>query len=253
MDLRKKLGEKFREALSAVLPIVALVLLLSLTAAPIPSGVLLGFLLGAALLIVGMMLFSVGAEVAMTPMGEHVGSRVTKTRNLRLILILGFLLGVLITVSEPDLQVLARQVQAIPNLILILSVALGVGAFLVLALVRIFYRIPLRLLLFGFYLMFVLAGAFTTYSPAVDLLKGILVSLVAVSSLSSFLYGTMVNFGKKIGVVIDLAAVAGWQLLVPMGVMGVWTLMQNVRIWMVLAMFAAALIWRLTESKEART
>ena len=108
-------------------------------------------------------------------------------------------------------------------------------------------------LLFGFYLMFVLAGAFTTYSPAVDLLKGILVSLVAVSSLSSFLYGTMVNFGKKIGVVIDLAAVAGWQLLVPMGVMGVWTLMQNVRIWMVLAMFAAALIWRLTESKEART
>ena len=153
MDLRKKLGEKFREALSAVLPIVALVLLLSLTAAPIPSGVLLGFLLGAALLIVGMMLFSVGAEVAMTPMGEHVGSRVTKTRNLRLILILGFLLGVLITVSEPDLQVLARQVQAIPNLILILSVALGVGAFLVLALVRIFYRIPLRLLLFGFYLL----------------------------------------------------------------------------------------------------
>lgn len=108
-------------------------------------------------------------------------------------------------------------------------------------------------LLFGFYLMFVLAGAFTTYSPAVDLLKGILVSLVAVSSLSSFLYGTMVNFGKKIGVVIDIAAVAGWQLLVPMGVMGVWTLMQNVRIWMVLAMFAAALIWRLTESKEARS
>ena len=108
-------------------------------------------------------------------------------------------------------------------------------------------------LLFGFYLLFVLAGAFTTYSPTVDLLKGILVSLVAVSSLSSFLYGTMVNFGKKMGVVIDLAAVAGWQLLVPMGVMGVWTLMQNVRIWMVLAMFAAALIWRLTESKEART
>lgn len=107
-------------------------------------------------------------------------------------------------------------------------------------------------LLFGFYLMFVLAGAFTTYSPAVDLLKGILVSLVAVSSLSSFLYGTMVNFGKKIGVVIDLAAVAGWQLLVPMGVMGVWTLMQNVRIWMVLAMFAAALIWHLSERKAAR-
>ena len=100
-----------------------------------------------------MMFFSVGAEVAMTPMGGHVGARVTRTRNLRLILILGFVLGVLITVSEPDLQVLAQQVQAIPNLVLILSVAVGVGGFLVLALVRIFYRIPLRLLLFGFYVL----------------------------------------------------------------------------------------------------
>ena len=105
-------------------------------------------------------------------------------------------------------------------------------------------------LLFGFYLLFVLAGAFTTYSPAVDLLVGILVSLVAVSSLSSFIYGAMVNFGKTIGVIVDVAAVASWQLLVPMGVMGVWTLMQNVRIWMVLAMFAAAFIWWLLERRK---
>lgn len=104
-------------------------------------------------------------------------------------------------------------------------------------------------LLFGFYLLFVLAGAFTTYSPTVSLLKGILVSLVAVSSLSSFIYGAMVNFGKKIGVIIDCAAIAGWQLLVPMGVMGVWTLMQNVRIWMVMAMFAVALVWHLSERR----
>ena len=108
-------------------------------------------------------------------------------------------------------------------------------------------------LLFGFYLLFVLAGAFTTYSPAVDLLKGILVSLVAVSSLSSFLYGAMVNFGKRIGIVIDIVAVAGWQLLVPMGVMGVWTLMQNVRIWMVLGMFAIALVWHVLDRKAVRT
>lgn len=105
-------------------------------------------------------------------------------------------------------------------------------------------------LLFGFYLLFVLAGAFTTYSPAVELLKGILISIVAVSSLSSFLYGAMINFGKKIGVIVDIAAVGTWQLLVPMGVMGVWTLMQNVRIWMVLAMFAIALVWHFVEKKR---
>ena len=106
-------------------------------------------------------------------------------------------------------------------------------------------------LLFGFYLLFVLTGAFTTYSPAVDLFKGILVSLVAISSLSSFLYGSMVNFGKKIGVAVDIAAVISWQLLVAMGVMGVWTLMQNVRIWMVLGVFAAALIWWVVERRKA--
>lgn len=104
-------------------------------------------------------------------------------------------------------------------------------------------------LLFGFYLLFVLAGSLTTYSPAVDLLKGILVSLVAVSSLSSFIYGAMVNFGKKVGVIIDLASIGLWQFLVPMGVMGVWTLMQNVRIWMVLGMFLIAIVWHLYEKK----
>lgn len=105
--------------------------------------------------------------------------------------------------------------------------------------------------LFGFYLLFVLAGAYTTYSPAVDLLKGILVSLVAISSLSSFLYGAMVNFGTKIGAIIDIASVALWRLLVPMGVMGVWTLMQNVRIWMVFAMFAVAIGWSIAEKRKA--
>lgn len=153
MSQKNKLLEKAREALSAVLPIVLVVLLLGLTVTPIPSGVMLSFLFGAVLLVIGMMFFSVGAEVAMEPMGEHVGSRVTKTRNLPLILILGFLMGVMITVSEPDLQVLARQVQAIPNLVLILSVAVGVGAFLVIALLRILFHISLRLLLLGFYLL----------------------------------------------------------------------------------------------------
>jgi len=156
MILKNKLMEKFREALAAVLPIVTLVLALSLSVASIPSGVMLSFLLGAVLLVAGMMLFSVGAEVAMTPMGEQVGARVTKTRNLPLILTLGFVLGVLITVSEPDLQVLARQVQSIPNMVLIISVAVGVGGFLALSLWRILYRVPLRLLLFGFYVLILL-------------------------------------------------------------------------------------------------
>lgn len=106
--------------------------------------------------------------------------------------------------------------------------------------------------LFGAYLLFVLAGAFTEYLPALEPLKAVLVSLVAVSSLSSFLYGAMLDFGRRAGAAIDAAAIAAWQLVVPMGVMGVWTLMQNVRIWMVLAMFAAALAWHFAGRKGAR-
>ena len=145
------LQEKLDEALRAVLPIIVIVLLLTLSIAPVNTGVLLAFLLGGVLLIAGMMFFTLGAELAMQPMGELVGGYITKTRKLWIILPSGFLLGMLITVSEPDLQVLAGQVQAIPNAVLIFSVAGGVGLFLTLALLRMLLGIPLRTILCVFY------------------------------------------------------------------------------------------------------
>ena len=159
MFYRTKLQEKLDEALSAVLPIVMIVLALSLTVAPMTSSVLLAFLFGGALLIVGMMFFTLGAELAMEPMGQQVGSRITKTRNLWVILPTGFFIGMLITVSEPDLQVLAGQVQSIPDKVLIFSVAGGVGAFLTMALLRMLLGVKLRTLLLVFYAL-VIALAF---------------------------------------------------------------------------------------------
>ncbi len=157
---RSKLLEKLDEALAAVLPIIAIVLLLALTIAPMESSVLLAFLFGGVLLVAGMMFFTLGAELAMEPMGEQVGGRITKTRKLALILATGFLLGVLITASEPDLQVLAAQVRAIPNRVLIFSVAGGVGVFLALALLRMLLGVKLRGLLIALYaLVFALAFA----------------------------------------------------------------------------------------------
>ena len=114
---RSKLNEKLQESLAAVLPILAIVLILSFTIAPLPTSVLMAFLFGAVLLVVGMMFFSLGAELAMSPMGERVGACITKTRRVGIMLTLGFLLGFLITISEPDLQVLANQVQAVPNMV----------------------------------------------------------------------------------------------------------------------------------------
>lgn len=144
---RKRLHEKLNEALKAILPIVCIVLLLSFTVAPLPTSILLAYLFGALLLILGVMFFTLGAELAMEPMGEQLGAGLTKTRKIWLLLPVGFLLGFLITISEPDLQVLADQVLSIPSHVLIFCVAGGVGLFLVLALIRMLFGISLRTLL----------------------------------------------------------------------------------------------------------
>lgn len=156
--LRGKLIEKLREALSAVLPIIVIVLILCFSVAPISPSILLCFLIGAVMLILGMMFFTLGAELSMTPMGEKVGTCMTRSKKLSVIVSLSLLLGFIITVSEPDLQVLAGQVHSIPDRILIGAVAGGVALFLVLALLRMLFRIPLPPLLIFFYLLiFVLA------------------------------------------------------------------------------------------------
>ena len=145
-----KLKEKLTESLNAVLPIIGVVLILSFSIAPISSSILLCFLMGAAMIVVGTMFFTLGAEMSMTPMGERVGTAVTKTKNIIFVVILGFILGFIITVSEPDLQVLAQQVPSIPNITLILFVAVGVGIFLVIALLRMLFRISLPAMLIIF-------------------------------------------------------------------------------------------------------
>ena len=157
-DNRSKLREKIKEALTSVLPITAIVLLLCFTVSPIPSSLLLAFILGGALLIVGIALFTLGADTAMAPIGSKVGSSITKSKKLWLIILVSLLLGIIITISEPDLQVLANQIPGIPNAVLIGAVAVGVGVFLVIAMLRILIGIRLSYLLIIFYaLIFMLA------------------------------------------------------------------------------------------------
>lgn len=145
------LGPKISESLSSVLPVTGIVLLLLSTIVPVTAEMLLAFLLGAVLLIVGMGLFTLGAETAMQPMGQYVGSKITKTKNLPIIIFVALFVGTMITVSEPDLQVLANQISSIPSAVLIWSVALGVGIMLVVAMLRIIFKIKLKYLLLGLY------------------------------------------------------------------------------------------------------
>ena len=153
IKLVEKLQEKLNETLKAVLPVIAIVLVLCFTIAPIEPGILLAFLLGAVLLIVGMMFFTLGVDMAMSPIGESVGTCMTQTKKLGLIIFLSFILGFIVTISEPDLQVLAEQVPAVPNMILVLSVAFGVGVFLVSAVLRILFNITLAHMLIGLYII----------------------------------------------------------------------------------------------------
>lgn len=150
---RTNLLEKLDEALRAVVPIILIVLLLCFTIAPLSPGLLMVFLIGAVLLVIGMMFFTLGADLAMTPIGERVGAAMTQSRKLIVIVPLCFILGVIITVSEPDLQVLAQQVPSVPNEVLIAVVACGVGAFLVIAVLRMLLGIALSRLLVFFYLI----------------------------------------------------------------------------------------------------
>lgn len=132
----KKLKEKILESVSSVIPVTLIVVILCITIAPISLTLMMMFLTGAVFLVFGMGFFTLGADLAMIPIGEAIGKHLTKLKNVGMIAIVCFFIGFLITLAEPDLQVLANQVPSIPNLILIVNVAVGVGIFLVLAFLK---------------------------------------------------------------------------------------------------------------------
>ncbi len=149
--MNQKLKEKVRESLAAVLPITGIVLLLSVFPVPLEIGAIVMFFVGALMLIFGMGMFQLGAEMAMSPLGEGIGGHLSKAKNIFLIVAVSFIMGVLITIAEPDLQVLSQQVPSIPNATLVWTVAAGVGLFLATAVLRIILKIDLSVLLMILY------------------------------------------------------------------------------------------------------
>ncbi len=151
----KELKAKIMEALVSALPITAIVYVLALTPLFDMSGVeLITFTVGAVMLVLGIGLFSLGADLAMTPMGTHMGAGLSRQKKLGLLMFVCFLMGMLITIAEPDLQVLANQVSAVMNgTILIYAVGIGVGAFLVISVLKIVFRKYLSQILMLFYML----------------------------------------------------------------------------------------------------
>lgn len=161
----KLLLAKVKESILSVLPISILVIVLHLFY-PLETWTMIGFLIGAVMLIIGMSFFTLGADMSMMSVGVGVGQYITKNKKVWLLLFIPFIIGIMITVAEPDLIVLANQVN-ISNFLLIIMVAIGVGLFLTIAMLRVVLKIELRYILIGCYILVFILAAFvpSTFVP----------------------------------------------------------------------------------------
>ena len=143
--------DKISESAKSVAPIALIVLALSFTLVPLKAGDTILFIFGVLFLIIGMSLFTVGAEMSMQPLGEQIGRSSAKSGSVWIIAFVSFVIGIIVTISEPDLLILANQVNGIENMTLILTVSIGVGIFLMIAVLRIMFGWNLRVILIAFY------------------------------------------------------------------------------------------------------
>ncbi len=156
---RSIISDKIKEAFASIAPITAIVLVLFVTVTPVDSGMFLAFIFGALFTVIGIGLFTLGADTAMTPIGEYVGTSTIKSKKIWIIIPVFFVVGMMITIAEPDLQVLARQLsETVNNWVLLVTVGIGVGLFLVVAFLRILLKIKLKWILMALYgIVFLLA------------------------------------------------------------------------------------------------
>ncbi len=163
--MKRNLLGKLKESTISVLPIAVIVVALALFVAPVPRMYLYAFLISSVILIVGMGLFNMGAEVSMIPIGQNIGAELTKSKKIWLMLIMCLVIGTVITIAEPDLAVLAAKVPGVGKWSFLILAAIGLGVFMVLAVAKVFFRIKLSIILavsygLAFLLMFFVPKAY---------------------------------------------------------------------------------------------
>ncbi|MBQ7953608.1 MAG: DUF1538 domain-containing protein, partial [Clostridia bacterium] len=191
----------FKEAFSSVMPIALIVLILSITCIPLDAGILVTFILGTVMLIMGMGFFTVGSSISMEPLGDGIGKSMSKNSKVIIPLLICFVLGFFITVSEPDLQVLAEQVPTIPNLLLIVFVGIGVGVFLSISLLRNKKGFSLRTLLIIFYIGIITLTFFAPkeFVPTAFDSGGVTTGPITVPFIMALGAGLAASKGKNVG------------------------------------------------------
>lgn len=162
----KVLAEKFREVLMAVLPITIIVAVLNYTLTPLAPHIFLRFLAGAVFIVVGLSIFLLGVDIGITPIGNQMGASIARTNKLWIVVIAGLVLGFAISVAEPDLHILAQQVENITSaniekITLVLVVSLGIALMLCLGFLRIVLNLALNRILTVLYLLVFVLAYFT--------------------------------------------------------------------------------------------
>ena len=156
--MKENVKLKIKEALSSIVPITLIVAILSFTITPLATDVIVEFIIGAIMLVIGTGFFTLGAEMSMSIIGERIGADIAKRKNIFLILAILIIIGTVVTIAEPDLKVLAEQITSVPSNLIIGVVGLGVGVFLSIAFLRVVLKIKLKYALLFFYsIVFVLA------------------------------------------------------------------------------------------------
>lgn len=163
--MKRNLVEKIKESLSSVLPVAAVVFLLMISIVDISGELFFMFFVGTVMLVVGIGLFTLGADTSMIIIGEEIGAKLVKMRKVWLILPICFLIGVLVTVAEPDLKVLADQTPIVDTQVMVWSVGIGVGLFLTLAFLRIFLQVKISVLFIIFYAIVFIFACSPLISP----------------------------------------------------------------------------------------
>lgn len=158
---------KFKEVLISVLPVTVIVIILNFTLAPMDSHLIIRFLIGAVFIIIGLTIFLVGVDVGITPIGNHMGVAITKTNKLWFVAAAGLILGFFISIAEPDLHILAGQVDAVTSGLIsknsiVIIVSVGIAIMLATGLLRIVFNFPLYKLLTILYGVILLIALFTS-------------------------------------------------------------------------------------------
>lgn len=161
------LKEKFRNNLQAVVPITIIVLILNFTIAPLGMPLVIRFLIGSALIIIGLSFFLIGVDIGITPFGSLLGTALSQSKKLWIVVIAGFVLGFVTSIAEPGLMVLANQVDLvtsgnISSLSILLVVSIGLAIMLSLGFIRIFFNFPLYKMLIILYLIILVLALFTS-------------------------------------------------------------------------------------------